>query len=237
MKEEGNEFKFLSYHTEYSSRGDLNKKMAIEACFSQVFRKDGIKNAEYDVKIYKEDAVLKDHKSNACYLTKKEVDNHIKIVKYLFDFEYEIKDEDDHFLVHIKLEDKKNIYHRYILNWVRYTYEFPYNMCLRDAMWMKKQNPKKYRFESIFNLFLLTSHCYNGNYEEIHSVGKRKLFITQKELKKSIEKCSRLNDIVKCSNLRIKNIEPCYSLKSWNEDFEKRYKIYDNEYNRKKEEK
>lgn len=157
------EFDYLSYHTEFSCSGDINLKMKTRVCFAEAFRQLGGKKISvvYTIKVYKEDTLRKSNGSNMCYFTRKQIKNHLDQLKDLFPIKSSVTDSKDeekpHFIVKLELTDLPGMYHKYALTWLRYLYEYPYNVVALDAYRLKKS--PEFRFESIANLFNLIASC------------------------------------------------------------------------------
>lgn len=233
------EFKFLDYCTEYSCKGDLKKEMNREGCFGYVF--DNIEDNSdvvYNILLYKGvNYSKKKHFSNACLFTKKEIRNHLRLLKIMYPFSYSVrdygkKDGFDVILVQLHLKDVPGTFHKYILTWLRYTYEYPYNVLLKDAYLLRKDST--FRFESIANLFNLTIGCFCDNPRDIHQIPRNQVSIRMKvsDIKERIKKVYFLSDIYE--KLRSKNdIVPKsignYSVEDieyWETGFETRKPIY-----------
>lgn len=182
------QFVFLNFHTEYSSKGTVNKPMRREYCFSTIFYDQAEQDNSYRIRFYKElNGVNDGAKNNACFLTKDELFDFISIAKRIHDFDLKIEDENDMFVVCIKLNAPR-IVHRYILSWVRYAYEFPFNMYLADAIRLK--NTMGFRREDIFNLYNLVSASsgYYWHGDSIHAIGNsndiRPFFSVEEQIKR-----------------------------------------------------
>lgn len=186
-------FLMLNFCTEYSSQGNTNKNMCKDACFSTVFysERNGVKQKNvYTVKLYKlGDFLNKKRQNNACLTDRAGVVHHLKILQSVFKFGYRLKEEEDHFVLKMTLEGDL-IYHKYLLTWVRYLYEYPFNVFLADAMKLK-QVPG-FKFESIINLFNLVGAssgiCQHGT--GIHAIGETANFkelLTTKQIKQRLK--------------------------------------------------
>ena len=145
------EFKFLDYCTEYSCEGSLERAMDVRACFGYVF--GAVKNnssVKYQVVLYMGTRYsAEQHQSNACIFTKQEVRNHLKLLKSLYPLQYSVRDYGDkngykRLLVTLNIENTPATFHKYALTWLRYLYEFPYNVLLRGSYTLK--NERTFRF-------------------------------------------------------------------------------------------
>lgn len=90
---------------------------------------------------------------NATLLNINEIRNHIRVVKNIFNFSYKVTEHEDRYFVFIDINQPK-IYHRYLLSWIRYTYEYPFNIACLDMHEMRRQ--PECRFISSPNLMLTT---------------------------------------------------------------------------------
>lgn len=237
-----NDFAMLNFCTEYSSDGDVKHRMNKEACFGEIFRNRRMMKNKYTIKIYKIGDVLnKEKRNNACFMDKVGVIHHLKILKSVLPFKYKIKEMENCYILTLIVEGK-NIYHRYILSWVRYLYEFPFNVFLMDAHRMKSL--PEFKFESIINLFNVVGATTKiGIFgEDIHGIGdtrKFKALMTIKEIKNSLKNLEYnpvLNntfpnieeEIRKISHTCVKDHKTLHSSDYWesNEEFDLRLENY-----------
>ena len=211
----------LNFCTEYSSEGNTTKNMRVDACFSTIFHSEHngvIQENTYTIKIYRMgDKLNKDRYNNACLVDKNGIVHHLKILSSVFKFAYHLKEEKDHFVLAITLKGDL-IYHKYMLSWVRYLYEYPFNVFLFDANRLKKL--PEFKFESIINLFNLVGATsgINDHGVGIHAIGDTEYFkglMTTKEIQ------SRLTEL--CGgNKRINDIFPVlYRGNGWGDDVNK----------------
>lgn len=152
---------FLNYHSVYSCEGYNERPMHSEICFASVFNSgnnDKIIENTYQIKIYKPCAnqLLKNN-SNCCYLSKTDLMNYLTSCKIWHSTgakQHKIKlDEyNDHYIVTININDYKTV-HRFILTYIRFTYEFPFSLYLYEAY--KLREDKNFAHEYILNLFHL----------------------------------------------------------------------------------
>lgn len=244
------DFKFLQYHTLYSSEGDLERELEESACFSQVFDSNLTTktNNHYQVILFKNVIIPSTYRySNACLMTKTQLANHLKQAQTLYKFKFKITEttawcEDDEypaFQVDLYINRVPGTFHKYILTWLRYTYEFPYNVLLLDALHLKDNSI--FRFTSIANLFNLVLSCYPEEPRIIHQVPNNTVhkFYSIQQLKRQIKEVQLLNDIYKSISEKQatipKNIDKTniYDLEYWNNvDYFEKYRepIYINTY-------
>lgn len=198
------DFQFLDYHTEYSCKGDFAKPMKQEYCFSFVFsntNKDSV-SEEYVIILYKGIGFCKKkHKANACLFTKQQIRNHLKQAQGIYPFRYRVTEVPNWkfrgavFQVHLTLKDVPGTFHKYILTWLRYMYEYPYNVLLCDAYKLKKE--KCFRYSSISNLFNLVLGSFCKNPRLIHQIAKNEISkkMSKKELQIKLKNVYELNEI------------------------------------------
>lgn len=213
--------------------------MEVGACFSYVFNEvNNNSSVKYQIVLYMgTKCSAEQHKSNACIFTKQEVRNHLKLLKSLYPLQYSVRDYGDkngykRILVTLNIENTPATFHKYALTWLRYLYEFPYNVLLRDAYTLKKE--RTFRFESIANLFNLTLSCYCRNPREIHQIPSNSIIQRLKiaDIKRRIKQVNLLHDIYEDGDekaLKIPEKIQGFSVEDieyWNVGFEERKPIY-----------
>lgn len=198
-------FLMLNFCTEYSSEGNTNKNMCQNSCFSTIFYSENngiVQKNKYTLKLYKMgDWLNKKRQNNACLADRTGIVHHLKILQSVFKFSYHLKEYEDHFVLTMTLEGDL-IYHKYMLTWVRYLYEYPFNVFLTDA-W-KLKNVPEFKFESVINLFNLVGATsgIDQHGTGIHAIGNTawfKYLMTTKEIQNRLKELeggkSRINDI------------------------------------------
>lgn len=195
------DFAERAYHTEYSCSGDYNKGRSVNACFASVFgacRAFDDYTIDYKVYLYQDDSMaLKRDVNHYCLLDKRELRSHLSRLRGIIPFSYKIIEKEEHgcpcFIVNLHVSGK-GIQHEYLLTWLRYSYEYPYNVFLKEALRLRKE--KEFMFESISNLFNLVGVSFGMLYGG-HSIGNgRKIgFLKRRELEEKIKLSGRLNDI------------------------------------------
>lgn len=177
-------FKFLNFCTIYSSKGSINKPKSRAYCFSTIFYQGpNVQENEYMLEIYTDKYKNKD--DNNCLLTEEQLITHIEEAKKFRNFEYSLSKKDNKYILNFKLNGPR-MYHKVILSWIRYAYEFPFNVALYEAF--KLKNTKGFKRESLFNLFNLVggSMSYYKHGCDIHAIGRFNQFkpkVSYKELK------------------------------------------------------
>lgn len=198
------DFKFLNYHTEYSCKGEFKKRMNVESCFSFVFAhtNKGNVSEEYEVILYKgTDLSREKHESNSCLFTKNQIRNHLKQAQGIYPFNFYItevanwKDEYNVFKVRLKLINVPGIFHKYLLSWLRYMYEYPYNVILYDAYKLKRD--PCFKFTSMSNLFNLVLGCFNKSTCIIHQIAGDQISKTMRksDIRAKFQNIKMLNNI------------------------------------------
>lgn len=245
-----NNFLMLNFCTEYSSEGSTYKKMSRDACFSTIFHsvlngRGIIQENKYTLVLYKPgDFLNKKKQNNACFTDRKGIVKHIRVLKSFFPLKYRLKEREDSFKIVLILKGDI-IYHKFLLCWVRYLYEYPFNVFLAEAN--KLKNIPEFKFKSIINLFNLvgaTSSVYDFG-TNIHAIGEIhyfKHFMTVKEIKDKLNKLkggkSGVNDIFKIVR-EIKDLKTLkeedktlHSSKYWDseEEFNNRLELYKENY-------
>ena len=205
-----NDFQFLDYHTEYSCKGAFKKEMDVEACFSFVFNQidEGNVSEEYEVILYKGTAFSREHhNSNSCLFTKKQIRNHLKQAQGIYPFDFHITEAAkwrggyNVFKIHLKLTNVPGMFHKYLLTWLRYMYEYPYNVILYDAYKLKKD--PCFRFTSMSDLFNLVLGCFNENPAAIHQIAENQVSKTmlKRDIREKLQNIQILNNVyVKLKN-------------------------------------
>lgn len=177
--------------------------MGARICFATVFNKvNDDSNIKYKIRLYPGiDFCKKAGRSNACLFSKQEIRNHLLQLKDLFPFSYRVLDEmkegNKIIVIHLHLKDVPATFHKYILTWIRYLYEYPYNVILKDVHWLRKDS--RFRFQSISSLFNIVACCQVCYVGEGHSIREYHIHtpITKAELKERIGEVKCLNNIYK----------------------------------------
>jgi hypothetical protein len=182
------DFKYLDFYTYYSSQGDIEKELCREYCFSTIFDGDKWMNNHYELYIYRYG--YKNNNDNNCLITKKQLIQHIEEIKTFYsDFDYTLISINGGYKIVFNL-DCELMWHKVILSWIRYSYEFPFNVTLYEAFKVKKE--KEFKNETILNLFNLigaTMGCTKHG-TDIHCISNFydfKKFVTYESFKERIE--------------------------------------------------
>ena len=195
------EFTILNYDTsyKYASYSEARDIPANEfkvckhnTCFSSLFHNCSGKK-KVIIKIFSGTNYVKNtHSNNACLFSKSEIEEHISVAKELFDFEYTVsrKKRLEHgrtgYEVSIDVPDESGLHVKYLVTWIRYLYEYPYNVSLLDVYQLKKL--PKFKDMTVENLLLVVLNCHiigDGWKRGIHSIPapRKGFFFTTEELK------------------------------------------------------
>lgn len=193
------EFAYLNYHTVYKCTGNcINEDTGPDGdyCFRRIFHdrynltgRNDIKE-KYIITTYKGLWKTSDHegkKNNACLFSKDEIKKHLEFVSSnIFPFKYdieEIKTNNGRNKYKINLDIEGNfLYHKFILTWARYIYEYPTNMLMKDAYRLAKC--PEFRFINIFDLYNIVSGCYSkDNYKSDQTLSWGGRMMSYKELR------------------------------------------------------
>ena len=163
-------FSFMNYWTEYSCEGSIYEHpMQKEVCFSAVFPSRSC-TQDYVIRIYQNFERVDQNYSNFCPFTIQQIRKHIDECKKVVPFKFSVsKDKKHKGRIEVSVYiDGPAIYHRFILTWIRYLYEYPYNMFLREAWKLKEISP--FSSDNIFNLMNLVGATY-GRCGTGHTIG------------------------------------------------------------------
>lgn len=227
--------------TRYTCSGDINVRYPEirYACFYDVSwrlkEREGIVHNKYNIWVFKPQE--EDHyygpsyelnrNYNATLLTLEELNAHVHAVQYLFPFKYKVLEFEDHYEVCLDV-NQPELYHRYLLSWIRYTYEFPFNVACFDMHQLRRL--PECRFISTANL-MLTTLSLSDNPRTDHCIMTMGVNrgLKNKELKDKLTRTNRLNSIytrVPRAELPIISTSYSASREVQMEGFEKRKKVY-----------
>lgn len=230
-------FEYLTYSTIYQASGDLvfeNKNLVREACFSYIFR--NVRNNKkqhiiYSIYISTDPSFIQEnHESNFCILTEEQIRFHISYLRFISSFKYRITkkfiDKYSGFRIDLDL-NAIGIVHKMFLTWIRYLYEFPYNLVLYDSFKLREEKRfvEKSNYLNIVN-FVTTFYSDDHIHQIPRSLCNIPEFITRKSFKDRLMKCDYLNDILKNSDIEIEQFTEYDELDSFIEDFDNRKNKY-----------
>lgn len=230
-------FEYLSYSTIYQASGDLvfeNKGLEGQACFSYIFR--NVRNNKkqhiiYSIYISTDPSFIQDNReSNLCILTEEQIRFHMSYLRFISSFKYKITKKfiNDYsgFRIDLDLNAIGNV-HKMFLTWIRYLYEYPYNLVLYDSFKLREE--KRFIEKSNYlNIVNFVTTFYSDDW--IHQIPKsfRKIpeFITRKSFKDRLMKCDCLNDILENSNIKIALFTEYDEIEDFIKDFDNRKNKY-----------
>lgn len=230
-------FEYLNYSTIYQASGDLvkeNKNLEGEACFSYIFR--NVKNNKkqhiiYSIYISTDPSYSQENReNNFCILTEEQIRFHISYLRFISSFKYRITKKfiDDYPGFRIDLDlNAIGIVHKMFLTWIRYLYEYPYNLVLYDSFKLREE--KRFIEKSNYlNIVNFVTTFYSNDY--IHQIPRSLVsipeFITRKSFKDRLMKCDYLNDILKNSDIKIEQFKEYDEMDAFIEDFDNRKNKY-----------
>lgn len=163
------EFQYSSFCTEYKMtvNGYVKVRMGRHACFREAYywlsKQRKKVSAEYVIILRRgcDWGKINNYK-NACILERKELRYHLDQLKDAVPFQYKIKNvnkDSPCFELHVNVIEGTPLQHKYLLAWIRYAYEYPYNVMLFEARKLRWE--KEFKFESGFNLFNIVSQCFD----------------------------------------------------------------------------
>lgn len=152
-------FKYLNFCTIYSSKGDVDVDLSSYACFSEIFEGPNYQSNSYRIHVYKDFTLIKENKSNGCFLDIHQVNKHLNYLTRICDLTYNVTEEIDkdfnpYYKICINLS-AHNLVHRFVLTWVRALYEFPYCIYLPEVYKLKKF--KAFEKINVFNILNIIS--------------------------------------------------------------------------------
>lgn len=234
------DFKFLEFYTYYSSEGDIDKDLSREWCFSTIFDGDETMCNTYELYIYRYG--YKFNGDNNCLITKRQLIQHIEEIKKFHDFDYTIENINKGYKLQFTI-NAPLMWHKIILSWLRYSYEFPFNIALYEAFKIKKKTDfKNETLLNLFNLIGATIGCTRHG-TGIHAIGNFydfKKLISYKDFTEAVEEfieedCyGAINCIIPTvKNIELKNLEfnlnyRCNHTDYWKNEnlYKERLKIY-----------
>lgn len=203
------DFKYLEFYTYYSSYGDIDKGLSREWCFSKIFDGDSSMCNTYELYIYRYG--YKFNGDNNCLITKRQLIQHIEEIKKFHDFDYTIENINKGYKLQFTI-DAPLMWHKIILSWLRYSYEFPFNIALYEAFKIKKKTDfKNETLLNLFNLIGATIGCTRHG-TEIHAIGNFydfKKLISYKDFTETVEELIEEDcyGAINCIIPTVKNIE------------------------------
>ena len=163
----------LNWCTIYDSRGTFgnitndNDFTRLRACFHDTYPStNGTIKQTIKIAIKKGTNYIRNNNNHYCPFSYKRIVEHITYLKQLMDFNFSIEDRGNQYIIIVDFEGK-GIYFRILVSWIRYLYEFPANMAMKDVYRIK--DLPEFKGINIFSLstFVMDS-IFAGNYFDDH---------------------------------------------------------------------
>ena len=199
--------KCLSLHTEWRAFGDgvntEKEKRIYSSCYGSKFPVfHG--NQRYEIWMYHSGDGFKAGRRTDTFLGKEEIVNHVEYIRDLLPegtvTDIQIEDDNDEggarkYKLSLQVHGE-NIYHKLVLNWIRYAYELPYSLILKDVLRMEERGD--FKELGRFNKFILASSAWTSDSEyywrEDMSFGHYTDLMTEKRLLEKLKEESKRND-------------------------------------------
>lgn len=230
-------FEYINYSTIYQASGDLvfeNKNLVGEACFSYIFnnvRNNKKQHIIYSIYISTDPSYIQENReNNLCILTEEQIRFHISYLRFISSFKYKITKKfiDDYpgFRIDLDLNAIGSV-HKMFLTWIRYLYEYPYNLVLYDSFKLREEKRfiEKSNYLNIVN-FVTTFYSSDWIHQIPKSLHHIPEFITRKSFKDRLMKCDHLNDILKNSNIKVEQFAEYDEIDDFIENFDNRKNKY-----------
>lgn len=234
-------FNFLNFCTRYRSVGSVDHNMRNAACFGDIFGGPERQKNTYVIEIYFNK--YEDEDNNNCHLTTEQLVEFINEIKKVIYFDHSLEKHEDKYVLKFILNASK-IYHKLVLTWIRYSYEFPYNMVVEECFKLKDvYGFKRITFFNLFNV-IGPSLNYSEHGTDIHAIGRFyhfKKIMSYKDISNKIKQGFRtVNELVDYVNKPPKPFElitlpkrvKITDSKYWDneQEFKKRIKVYRRNY-------
>lgn len=234
------EFRGMNYHTVYSATGFKSVNKCRHACFSDIssyargHRRDS-GTAQYKLYICVTDAENRVGNDDVCLV---DIDKYLTLLKNVVNFDFKIEKEDkDHVVVTVDFTGPF-VLHFFLLTCIRYTYEYPHNVILLDAMML--YDTGKCPDLNIIDLYNIVNRSMFKYVDRLHGVLESSNYLVRPLTKKEIHNrslcTSELNSFYSTIGIKINNfdygqIRSYYSENQIN-TFGKRVKAYLENYNK-----
>lgn len=169
-----------------------------EVCFARHIGPRKFSKASYDLYIVSNSDAAINGYSHYCFVSKQQIVNYIRSLKKIYPFKYSIREcvykGYDTYRVRVIIEGTY-AQRLFILTALRYTYEYPFNTTLCDALRLTKiSNFKGLNIISLINLVYYCIYNYEGNWNHAFNVNPG--YASLKELHNNILKADVVFDIV-----------------------------------------
>lgn len=247
----GEEFNYLNLCSIYETKGYSNVEMSVNPCYAKTLRNwqtlHESKKVSYEIIMFKGmDQIRKDKKNNACLLNRKEISQHLKMIKSIHPFKYRLEEGEftlkecdnrtyDAWHLFLEIEGTK-AQHKFVLTGIRHLYEYPFNVWLIDAHRLKESAPDVFKYTSIMNILQVIKSSFPNDYMTDQSwMFKYRKLLTKSYIKehlKNIEYITKIYDKTLPPDLfkKIAGVsdKKLFSLDYWLGDstFQKRREVY-----------
>lgn len=233
------EFRGMNYHTVYSAKGFKSVNKCRHACFSDIswyarsHRRDA-GTAQYKLYICVTDKENKSGNDDTCLV---DIDKYLTLLKDVVNFDFKIEKEDeDHVVVTVDFTGPL-VLHFFLLTCIRYTYEYPHNVILLDAMML--HDTGECSDLNIIDLYNIVNRSMFRYVYRLHGVLGSSHYLVRPLTKKEIHNrslCeSELNDFYTSIGKEVDNFDYDSVKKYYSENqintFGKRVKAYLKNYN------
>lgn len=160
---------YLGWCTYYESNGSRkvfnNESLSIKRpCFHLTYPRTTNEYVEQNIKIAikKGTRTVARHNNHYCPFTYDEIVKHISYLKELVNFDFTIENKPMQYIINVNFSGE-GIYFRVLVSWIRYLYEFPANMAMKDVYKIMKL--KAFKDINVFALSTFVLDClYYGYY-------------------------------------------------------------------------
>jgi hypothetical protein len=176
----------------------FNSDTRPEVCFARHIGPREFSKASYDLYIVSNGNAAIEGRSHYCFVSKHQIVNYIRSLKKIYPFKYSIREciykGYDTYRVRIRIEGTY-AQRLFILTALRYTYEYPFNTTLCDALRLTKiSNFKGINIISLINLVYYCIYNFDGNSN--HAFNVYPGYASLKELHNNILKANLVFDVV-----------------------------------------
>lgn len=225
---------FCTYYGYTSEAG--NQRMGRQACFSNIFntlRSNINYRVKYKIKI---NYLGNQQARNFCCLNEAYMKKHIRELRKFVDMKYRFIKRSGYYLLHIEIT-ANGLYHKLALAWIRYLYEFPFNVILADYTLMSGH----FKFEKLNMINIMLNSLDGETHTKIvHGICYKNLAVTicdvpsLQEQNKFSGGCDRLEDLinlysliaVQTNDFKSFPLRGEYKSIFANDNIQKRFKIY-----------
>lgn len=196
---------FLNFSCHYTAYGDINYKtrnseydkspfpfrISASACFHYIFEQcDKIEapfKCRYYIRCLKYNKDRTDAVNSNVLVNKEDMIKHISYAQDIFDFKFYIKEFTHYYGITLYItKPYAPVYHKFILSWVRYLYEFP--MCLIPFIQKKVEKDFPELSPIILFLYIVSNISDYNNHHKICSSYRFPIIANTEELKERFER-------------------------------------------------